>query len=98
LKSLRAANHDFAGSFIFNGLSAFHFAVFSHAVVAVSKADRQPELSEQTGRISLLPIDYAGKFSFTQEIVLAVSLKWARAEGLLIRAFSLPAAKKIRSR
>jgi hypothetical protein len=50
------------------------------------------------GTHSLLPIDYAGEFSFTQEIVLAVSLKWARAEGLLIRAFSLPAAKKIRSR
>jgi hypothetical protein len=32
LKSLRAANHDFAGSFVFNGLSAVSFLVFSHAV------------------------------------------------------------------
>jgi hypothetical protein len=52
LKSLCAANHDFAGLFVFNGLSAtFRFAIFSHAVGAVSKADRQPDLSEQTARI-----------------------------------------------
>jgi hypothetical protein len=28
LKSLRAANHDFAGSFVFNGLSAVSFRSF----------------------------------------------------------------------
>jgi hypothetical protein len=51
LKSLRAANHDFAGPFVFNGLSAVSFAVFSHGGCCRLKAERQPELSEQTGRI-----------------------------------------------
>ena len=95
LKSSRATNHGFAGSFVFNGLSAVSFRRFSRAaVVAVSNADRQPELSEQTGRILYFRLIIWLILFYTRNCSRRfVENGRGRCEGLLIRAFSLPAGE-----
>jgi hypothetical protein len=56
LRSLRVANHDFAGSFVFNGLSAISFRRFLARGFQSEKAERGPQFSDRG--YSLVPIDH----------------------------------------